>query len=96
MVAGSKGTRRYSPTVMTGEGKDETHKAMRLMLERGAPMLVTNPGAATLLCRTYHPRATSDLTTTRQGKKFGSYAEEAVRYPHRLVLLLCMHAAVIL
>ena len=49
MVAGSKGTRRYSPTVMTGEGKEETHKAMRLMLERGAPMLVTNPGAASLL-----------------------------------------------
>lgn len=48
MVTDSKGTRRYSPTVMTGEGKEETHKAMRLMLERGAPMLVTNPGTASL------------------------------------------------
>eukprot|EP00752_Nemacystus_decipiens_P018257 g16382.t1 len=43
VVTGSKGTRRYYPTVMTGDGKEETHKAMRLMLERGAPMLVTNP-----------------------------------------------------
>lgn len=49
MVADSKGTRRYSPTVMTGEGKEQTQKAMRLMLEREAPMLVTNPGTATLL-----------------------------------------------
>lgn len=54
MVAGSKGTRRYSPTVMTGEGKEETHKAMQLMLERGAPMLVTNPGAALLLLYLSH------------------------------------------
>eukprot|EP00903_Cladosiphon_okamuranus_P019303 g17743.t1 len=43
VVAGSDGTRRYSPTIMTGEGKEETDKAMRLMLERGAQMLVTNP-----------------------------------------------------
>lgn len=47
MVTDSKGTRRYSPTVMTGEGKEETDKAMRLMLDRGAPMLVTNPGSGT-------------------------------------------------
>lgn len=46
MVMGSEGTRRHSPTVMTGEGKEETDKAMRLMLERGAHMLVTNPGIA--------------------------------------------------
>ncbi|CAM9139410.1 unnamed protein product, partial [Hapterophycus canaliculatus] len=43
VVADSTGTRRFTPTVMTGEGKEQTHKAMRLMLERGAPMLVTNP-----------------------------------------------------
>ena len=43
---GSEGTRRHSPTVMTGEGKEETDKAMRVMLQRGAHMLVTNPGIA--------------------------------------------------
>lgn len=36
--------RRYSPTVMTGEGKVETQKAMETMKRRGKPMLVTNPG----------------------------------------------------
>lgn len=51
VVADSNGTRRYSPTVMTGEGKEETHKAMRLMLERGAPMLVTNPGLVSCATR---------------------------------------------
>lgn len=44
MVMGSEGTRRHSPTVMTGEGKEETDNAMRVMLQRGAHMLVTNPG----------------------------------------------------
>lgn len=44
---GSNGVRRYSPTIMTGEGKQETEDFMRVMLERGAKMLVTNPGTVT-------------------------------------------------
>ncbi|CAM9333628.1 unnamed protein product, partial [Laminaria digitata] len=43
VVMGSEGTRRHSPTIMTGEGKEETDNAMRVMLQRGAHMLVTNP-----------------------------------------------------
>lgn len=46
MVAGSAGARPYSPNIMTGAGKEETDNAMRIMLEKGAKMLVTNPGAA--------------------------------------------------
>lgn len=41
--------RRYSPTVMTGEGKAETDKAMQTMKQRGKPMLVTNPGVHTCM-----------------------------------------------
>lgn len=44
VVLDSSGMRRYSPTVMTGEGKAETRKAMETMQMRGKPMLVTNPG----------------------------------------------------
>lgn len=47
----SKGSTRFSPTIMTGEGKAETEKGMQLMVERGAPMLVTNPGTAVSLIR---------------------------------------------
>lgn len=50
VVADSTGVQHYTPTVMTGEGKEQTHKAMRLMLERGAPMLVTNPGTCAPHC----------------------------------------------
>ncbi|CAM9613576.1 unnamed protein product [Ascophyllum nodosum] len=43
VVMDSQGTRRYSPTIMSLEGNQETQKAMATMLERGAKMLVTNP-----------------------------------------------------
>lgn len=44
MVLGSEGENRYSPNIMTAEGKLRTDAAMRVMKEKGAKMLVTNPG----------------------------------------------------
>ncbi|CAM9988788.1 unnamed protein product [Ectocarpus sp. 6 AP-2014] len=86
VVADSNGTRRYTPTVMTGEGKEETHKAMRFMLERGAPMLVTNPD--------FLRPGTNDPMPGLIGK---AYAEMGgtVHYigkPHPAVYHACFHA----
>lgn len=44
MVLGSEGESRYSPNILAVEGKLRTDAAMRTMKERGAKMLVTNPG----------------------------------------------------
>lgn len=84
VVSDSKGTRRYSPTVMTGEGKEETHKAMRLMLERGAPMLVTNPGAASPCRSATRLCLAQDVFERGREHPFRIYAGETVYYPYRL------------
>lgn len=44
VVLGSEGEIRYSPNIMTAQGKLRTDAAMRIMKGKGAKMLVTNPG----------------------------------------------------